>query len=180
MDGSMKLFAIYIGGRMPGATVELHDLRLVLAPSLKDTYAQLRREWWGIPESLHLDCWSELTRADGYAVTLKPEPYNSPQKLYFVNLGGYDAAEFTELHKNIFIVAESDIKAKARALNTVRHWQTPHRDALYSVEDILCLNTLFASHSQAIHLTKIDDTSAAPFTCRYVPIGKKLKQETVP
>ncbi|WP_260929262.1 DUF1543 domain-containing protein [Novosphingobium sp. 9] len=86
----MKLFAIYIGGEFPGANVEVHDVRFVVANSLAETYATLRQQWWGVPRSLHIDCWAEVTHADGYDVSLKEQPYQGSEKLFFVNLGGYE------------------------------------------------------------------------------------------
>jgi uncharacterized protein DUF1543 len=50
----MKLFAIYIGGEVAGANIEVHDMRFVIAPSIGETHEELRRPWWGIPRSLRL------------------------------------------------------------------------------------------------------------------------------
>ena len=49
----MKLFAIYIGGEFEGANIELHDMRFVVAPSIAETYDELKRQWWGIPKRLN-------------------------------------------------------------------------------------------------------------------------------
>ena len=167
----MKLFAIYIGGEAPGAHIEVHDMRFILAESLEATYPQLRAQWWGTPQSLHLDCWSELTQADGYKVTLKETPSAEAYKLFYVNLGGYDAAHFTEMHKNMFVVAETPVKAKVRALKTIRHWATFHVDDLYEAEQVFCLDQAVLGNQWHVHLEKIDDETPAPFTCRYVKIG---------
>ena len=102
---SLKLFAIYIGGEHPGANIEVHDMRFVAAPSIEDTYEALKRQWWGRPGSLHIDCWSELSHADGYEIALRPEPFFGPERLFYVNLGGYDRIEFAEKHRNVFVVA---------------------------------------------------------------------------
>ena len=40
----------------------------------------------------------------------KPKEFD--KKLYFINLGGYDKTQFTELHKNVFIVADNEHQAK--------------------------------------------------------------------
>jgi Domain of Unknown Function (DUF1543) len=40
----MKLFAIYVGGELEGANIELHDMRFIVAPSIADTYEELRRQ----------------------------------------------------------------------------------------------------------------------------------------
>lgn len=168
----MKLFAIYIGGEHPQAHIELHDMRFVVAAHIEDTYAELRRQWWGTPKSLHLDCWSELSRADGYAVTLKPEPFTGPERLYYVNLGGYQPQDFTELHKNMFVVAETEQKAKIRALKTVKHWDAFHKDDMYEAEQCFGLQQETGKAGLFIHLEKIADESPAPFSCVYKPIGK--------
>ncbi|RYD47346.1 MAG: DUF1543 domain-containing protein, partial [Sphingomonadales bacterium] len=115
----MKLFAIYIGGEHPGAHIEVHDVRFVVAAHIRDTYDQLRAEWWGTPGTLHVDCWAEIDHADGFDVTLRPEPSKAREKLYFVNLGGYDGEDFAEKHKNLFVVAATVADAKARAIQSI-------------------------------------------------------------
>ncbi|MBF7015511.1 DUF1543 domain-containing protein, partial [Novosphingobium sp. HR1a] len=76
----MKLFAIYIGGEFPGANIEVHDLRFVVANTIEETYAALRRDWWGVPRSLHIDCWAQITHADGHDVSLRSEPFTGPER----------------------------------------------------------------------------------------------------
>lgn len=41
----MKLFAVYIGGEHPAAHIEVHDVRFIVARSLKTTHDALRRQW---------------------------------------------------------------------------------------------------------------------------------------
>lgn len=167
-----KLFAIYIGGRLEQAHIELHDMRFIVAERIEATYPELRRQWWGIPKTLHIDCWAELTHADGYRIRLKSEPSSGAERLYYVNLGGYTEKEFTELHKNSFVVAETPGKAKIKALKTIRHWDAPHKDDLHQIDDVFCLNLPVCEQSLHIHLEKIDDDSPPAFTCYYNPIGK--------
>lgn len=175
----MKLFAVYVGGRAKGANIEVHDMRFIVAETIGKTYAALRRQWWGLPETLHLDAWAELSQADGYAVTLKPEPSTGAEKLYYVNLGGYEHGNFTELHHNMFVVAESEQKAKRKALAQVRHWDAPHKDDLYEAEECFCLNDVLgdvaAGQGLHIHLQHNGGDAYPPFECRYVKIGKAIK-----
>ena len=166
----MKLFAVYVGGEMEGAHIELHDMRFVIAETLEDTYQPLKDTWWGKPGTLHIDCWSELTRADGYAITLRREPSPDTHKLFYVNLGGYDARYFTELHQNSFVVAETESKAKVKALKTIRHWNSFHKDDIYEAERCFCVGSAMDGEAWFIHLEKIEDESPAPFTCRYKKI----------
>jgi hypothetical protein len=169
----MKLLAVYVGGDIKGANIELHDMRFVVAESIDDSHEELRRQWWGTPGSLHIDCWAELTHADGYAITLKPEPFTSPEKLFYVNLGGYEENEFTEMHKNMFVVAETESKAKLRALKTVRHWRAFHKDDIYQADQVFSLNQQAREQGLYLHLQKIEDDVPLSFTCSYVNIGRK-------
>lgn len=168
----MKLFAVYIGGELEGANIELHDMRFVVAPSIVETYEALRRQWWGIPKSLHIDCWAEISHADGYDVTLRPEPFNGPERLYYVNLGGYDPGEFIEKHKNIFVVAETVPLAKARAIKAVRGWTAPHRDEMYEAEHAFSLSESGNEQRLYLHLTPTHERMDLQFTCEYKPIRK--------
>ncbi|WP_395942858.1 DUF1543 domain-containing protein [Brevundimonas sp.] len=166
----MKLFAIYIGGEHPGANIEVHDMRFIAAPSLQDTYAELKRQWWGRPGSLHVDCWSEISHADGYAVTLRPEPFGGEEKLFYVNLGGYDGVDFAEKHRNVFVVADSLTRAKTRAIRRAKDWIAPHRDEIYEAEQAFSLAEAAKLQALHIHLTPIIEAQDAPFACEYLPL----------
>jgi len=165
----MKLFAIYIGGEHPAAHIEIHDVRFVVAESIKDTHAQLRAEWWGTPGTLHIDCWAEISDADGYDVTLRREPAAHAERLFFVNLGGYDGVDFAEQHKNMFVVATSVKEAKSRALATIAGWKDAHRDDIYEAEKAFALEGVIDDKLH-IHLTRAEGATAPSFVCRYTPL----------
>lgn len=169
----MKLFVVYVGGEVEQSHVELHDVRFCIGARIEDCYDDLRAQWWGTPESLHLDCWGVLNYADGYDITLSPTPPDEENdRLYFVNLGGYTDKLFTELHENIFVVATTESKAKVKALKTIQQWKSPHRDYQYDIEKAVCLNDKLAGHGYHIHLTRSDRQKEFQFTCRYTPLKK--------
>ena len=169
----MQLFVIYIGGMHDESFIELHDMRFVIANSIEDTYDELKKTWWGIPESLHLDAWGVLRYADGHAIHLAAEPaQNTQNKLYFVNLGGYDKNQFTELHNNVFVVAENESQAKVNAVKQIAGWESPHRDNQYQIENIVDITKIAASKDVYIHLHPTHKAQEFEFTCRYVPIGR--------
>jgi hypothetical protein len=173
----MNLFVIYIGGTHAQAMIELHDMRFVVANTIEETYDQLRKSWWGKPESLHLDAWGILNFADGYEIHLSEQPgENSEEKLYFINLGGHDSKQFTELHDNLFMVATNEAEAKQKALKQVQHWQVPHRDNLHQVENIINLNAFVADAKHYyVHLKKSSFDQPFEFTCLYTPDGRQLE-----
>lgn len=166
----MKLFAIYVGGEFAKANIEVHDMRFVVAPSIAETHDALRRQWWGRPSSLHIDCWAEIDHADGYAVTLKPDPYEGPQRLFYVNLGGYEVGDFSERHRNVFVVEESLAKAKAKALRSVRGWDAPHKDDIYEAEQAFALDAATIESRLHIHLARSGEERPLRFTCDYLPL----------
>lgn len=165
-----NLFVVYIGGSYEGALIELHDIRLVISDTIEDTYDALRKSWWGKSESLHLDAWGILRYADGYNIRVADsDPLYNSKKLYFVNLGGYDSKQFTELHKNIFVVAENEQEAKSRGLKHITEWESPHRDYLFDVDKILDVSTFL---NNRVQLTPCTEEDTFEFICKYVPIGK--------
>ncbi|MDP3560994.1 MAG: DUF1543 domain-containing protein [Legionellaceae bacterium] len=169
----MKLFVIYIGGAHEKSLIELHDMRFVVANTIEETYDTLRQSWWGIPCSLHLDAWGVLDYADGYNIQLSNlPPDEQSKKLYFVNLGGYNQHQFTELHKNVFVVASDAVQAKQKAVQQITEWESPHRDYLHQVDSILNLNEILAKENRYLHLKEDSHIKPFEFTCRYTPIGK--------
>ena len=165
----MKLYAIYIGGEHPRANIEVHDVRFVVAASMRDAHDRLRADWWGTPGTLHIDCWAEITHADGYDVTLGAQPSGTPLKLFFVNLGGYAGTSFAEQHRNLFVVAPSAREAKARALGMISDWKAPHKDDIYEAEKAFALDRHIGDGLH-IRLSPGQHAGQPRFHCRYTPL----------
>lgn len=165
----MKLFAIYIGGEHPSANIEIHDVRFVVATSIRETYDSLRADWWGTPGTLHVDCWAEIDHVGGYDVDLRSDRPVGRERLYFVNLGGYDGLGFAEQHKNMFVVATSITDAKTQALQSIDGWTDAHRDDLFEAEKAFSLDQMIGDRLH-IHLTPSEETRPPRFTCKYTPL----------
>jgi len=141
-----SLFLVVLGGRTPRSQIELHDVRFVAGRSIDDTLPELRRQWFGSRQGLHLDAWMAVRAIDGWSVHLRrveapPEP--RPERLWFVNLGGYRPDSLAELHHFGLVVARSAQAAKAAAK---RRWlqgaQLQHKDDLCAVDDCLAIEQL--------------------------------------
>jgi hypothetical protein len=173
----MKLFMFYVGGNCGNSNVELHDVRFSIGQTAEDCFEDLRRQWWGDPESLHLDCWGAVEQADGYDIGLSSLPPQEAQpKLFFVNLGGYDPSEFNELHKNVLIVSPDEVAAKAKAKRLIRHWQKPHRDQLFEIEKTIDIGAQMKRSGYHLTLTPATREKAFQFECDYRPISKPISQ----
>ncbi len=135
------LFLVYVGGRAGSANIELHDVRFVAGQRIEDTYAALRQQWFGDPHTLHMDTYMRITNIDNFAVTLSRAAPQSAERLYFVNLGGYDPRNLAELHEFGLLVAKSPDEAKKRAkASLLASAESQHKDDLYDVDECLCLD----------------------------------------
>jgi len=132
------LFLVVLGGRIAGAHIELHDVRFVAGASIDDTLPALRRQWFGARKGLHLDSWMAVRFVDGYRVELRPEPFAGRERLWFVNMGGYDPQQLAELHAFGLVVATSPQAAKAAARRRfLLQALERHKDDLHGVESAL-------------------------------------------
>ena len=138
------LFLVVLGGRTATSHIELHDVRFVAGATIEATIPELRRQWFGRREGLHLDAFLAVRAVDGWTVRLGREPAApGPERLWFVNLGAYRPDSLAELHHFGLAVAASAQAAKAAAR---RRWLQGalqvHKDDLVAVDDCLALEQL--------------------------------------
>jgi hypothetical protein len=131
-----KLFVIGIGGSISKANIEVHDVQLVIADSIENTYEVLKEGWYG--ERLHLDEYKALTGADGYDIQIEDHPQNTELCLYFVNMGGYLKETFGEQHEYAFFVAETEKEVKEKAKKgLLKNVSNSHVDKIHKVDSCL-------------------------------------------
>ncbi|MEY4582538.1 MAG: hypothetical protein RL701_7241 [Pseudomonadota bacterium] len=162
MSAEMKLFAVYLGGRVPKGNTELHDVVFVVAARIEDSYHELMDKWFGDPLRVHLDSWVELQIIDGQRIRLSREPALAPAplKLFFVNLGAYLPGQFCELHANTFVVAERAQDAKQRAKRELlRGTEELHTDDLMAIDDCIAI-----TETSGFHVQLEPTTQTQPFT----------------
>lgn len=139
----MNLYMFYIGGNAGKSNIEVHDIQFVAANHPKDAWPALREAWFGDSDKIHIDGYSRITWADGYSVSLSPEPSPSAQKLFFVNAGGYRPDTLAELHEYDLFVAENAQSAKKKAMKTLLCGvDQQHKDNLKEVDDCLLLEKI--------------------------------------
>ena len=142
------LFLVVVGGRSPKANIELHDVRWVIGSKIEDTFDQLRNDWFGSDNGLHIDSYKKIDSIDGYKINLinkeSREPQNkiskkgriSNKKIWFVNIGGYDPNSMQEKHEFGLVVASSFSEAKNKAKSKwLIDCKKKHKDDIYVVED---------------------------------------------
>ena len=142
-----KLYLAYLGGRIGGAHIELHDVRFVHGAQISDTYLALKQQWLGDKGSVHLDSYVELRHINGYRIKLSTQPPSNNLKLFFINLGGYHPKQLAELHRFGVFVAPTPEQAKERAWHELLRdaqprWQQAHKDDQIAVDDCFAISLL--------------------------------------
>ncbi|GGH21189.1 DUF1543 domain-containing protein [Mucilaginibacter phyllosphaerae] len=102
-----KLYMLLLGSKAPGRHVEQHDFFFGIAHSLKELVPQIKAFWRNTGTSLHIDGWREVNAVDGYRINVVPkqDTEGSPaDKLFFINLGGYQPNKLEEQHYVVLTV----------------------------------------------------------------------------
>jgi len=143
---SPQLCLVVLGGRAEGAHIELHDVRFVAGETLEATLPALRRQWFGRRRGLHIDSYLAVRQVGSFKVELRREAFGGAERLWFVNVGGYQPHSFAEDHAFGLVVATTAAEAKRQAL---AQWlpdaASRHKDdlqALEAVDDCLPLEVV--------------------------------------
>ena len=151
-----SLFIVMLGGRHARANTEVHDVVLAVGDSLEDVYPQLKNAWFGEQKGLHIDAWAQIYgvafEGKNYQIQFTDAaPNQADQKLYLLNLGGYDAGEFGELHRYVLVVAQNAMVAKQRGkAHFAQHWQKQHTDRVLDVDDCIAIDQVHGRYVQLI------------------------------
>jgi hypothetical protein len=139
----MQLFMVYLGGRIQGCHIEMHDVRFVVGDSIEQCYSKLKSQWVGDKNSVHMDSYMAIKHIDGYHVEVVNQPVSQAEKLFFVNLGAYRADSLAEQHDFALFVASDAEQAKQRAkVNLLAGLSHIHKDDLHDVDDCFAIDLL--------------------------------------
>ena len=170
------LFIVVLGGRSFKGNIEIHDVRWVLGESIEDTFPELRKQWLGKKNGLHIDSYKCIKYVDGYEIIIskinKNNLINSQKEdvsLWFVNLGGYNPKKMYEEHEFTLIAAKKAIDAKKKAKS---NWESileiKHND----------------DHSGLRNVELVDDIHSIKkiksFEIKLVPDPKNRRDKLVP
>ena len=173
---TLSLFIVVLGGRCLKSNVELHDVRWVIGESIEDTFPELRKQWIGKDQGLHIDSYKSIKYIDGYKLNIHEtnnydKEVNAPDDnyLWFINLGGYNSEKMYEEHEFRLVVAKKAIDAKRKAK---KDWQSSlkkkHNDDYSAIKNI--------EQEDDIHsLKKIND-----WQIKLIPDKKKRNDELIP
>ena len=141
-----NLFMVMLGGRHARANTEVHDVVFAVADSLEDSYPQLKNAWFGEQKGLHIDAWMQVECVESagkkYQIQFSDaQPQAEDEKLWLINLGGYDTREFGELHRYVLVVAPHAAEAKQLGKQYFdQKWQKQHTDRVLDVDDCIAID----------------------------------------
>ena len=147
---TIYLFLVVLGGRAEKANVEIHDVRWVVGSRIEDTFALLRKDWFGTLEGLHIDSYKKINHVDGYKINLKNienkklknnkfnDGNDSKKNLWFVNIGGYDPNSMQEKHEFGLVAASCMLEAKNIAKSKwLLGYKKKHKDDIASLKTLI-------------------------------------------
>ncbi|WP_372762044.1 DUF1543 domain-containing protein [Pseudoalteromonas sp.] len=139
----MQLFMVYLGGRIRGCHIEMHDIRFVAGQAIEQCYTKLKSQWVGDKSNVHMDSYMTIKHIDGYQVAVTDSTVKQNKQLYFVNLGAYRADSLAEQHDFALYVAGSAAEAKQRAKSDLLAGLSHiHKDDLHDVDDCFAVDLL--------------------------------------
>jgi hypothetical protein len=185
METDLKLYMVLLGCTPEGRLTEQHDIFFGIGTSVGELKADMYR-FWPDGGQLHVDSWREVTYVNGYTVSIIPKTdAPSPEKLFFINLGGYKQGEFEEYHYKTVIVgkAMSDAVKASKKSTFYKHYgfkgAESHIDEKYGldVDDLHKVEDILAPHLRekySISIIKSDIGTEDELHIGYFKLGKAL------
>lgn len=135
----VKLYMFLLGCKPAGRHTEQHDVFFGMGASVKELVPAIKTFWPEGEEGIHIDAWREVTRVNGFRITVVPVEAGEPEnagKLFFLNLGGYKAGEFEEFHYKVLSIASDKNSAikEAKQMSFFKHAASAHVDDKYGVD----------------------------------------------
>lgn len=184
----LKLFMLMLGCTPPGRHIEQHDIFFGIATSLHELVPEIKA-FWPEPDKIHIDAWREVNTVEGYRVNVvvkagTEQTYpEQKQKLFFINLGGYQQDKFEEQHYVLLTVKEDRAAAFATAKETLffqhNHFTGANThiddkygidvDDLYEIADIL---SPAQKEKYQLRLVTTDNPDADPINLGYLKLSR--------
>jgi len=176
-----KLFMLLLGSKAPKRNVEQHDYFFGIANSLRELVPQIKAFWPEAGNSIHIDGWREVNRVDDYEISVMLKSNEGAgvttdgftpvdKKLFFINLGGYQANKLEEQHYVILTVQDDRAQAVQSSKKTV-FFKTnsikganSHIDEKYGidVDDIYRIEEILDESQKELYSIVITPSSALP------------------
>lgn len=176
-----KLFMILLGCKPKGRHTEQHDIFFAIANEVRELVPAINAFWPEANGKIHLDAYRIVNHVNGYKVEVaeknsKVAPIN---RLFFMNLGGYQSNVFEELHYKMLIVAgeKSEAIKNAKESQFFNQYFSPHIDDKYGVDvdDIFEIEEVLPEEMKTKYqlvFTPVEGLPEDEIVLGYMPISK--------
>jgi hypothetical protein len=188
MKENESLFMVILGCTPAGRLTEQHDIFFGIGKNLKELVPDMKTFWPEAKGKIHIDAWRKVSFVDSFKVeVVSPEEnLSNPEKLFFINLGGYKENEFEEYHYKVLTVAKNKAEAikKSKQTTFYKHCgfkgATSHIDDKYGVDvdDIYEIKDILSPQFKEkfrLKISKYDSNHEDVVEIGYVKIDKLLK-----
>ncbi len=181
MTNPPKLFMILLGCKPKGRHTEQHDIFFAIANEVKELVPAINAFWPEANGKIHLDAYRIVNNVNGYQVKVveKSDKVASTNRLFFMNLGGYQSNVFEELHYKMLMVAEDKAVATKNAKESkfFKQYFSPHIDDKYGVDvdDVFEIEDVLPEDMKAKYqlvFIPVDGLLEDEIVLGYMPIGK--------
>jgi hypothetical protein len=134
----LKLFMLLLGCKPKRRLTEQHDIFFGIGKNLADLVPAINEFWPEAEGKIHIDAWREVVSIAGkgiVAVITKKSVQENPNKLFFINLGGYRKDIFDEQHHKLLVIAQNKKEAIDKAKSTEFFLTNGFSGALSHIDD---------------------------------------------
>ncbi|MFN0256059.1 DUF1543 domain-containing protein [Pedobacter ureilyticus] len=176
-----KLFMILLGCKPGGRHTEQHDIFFAISNELKGLVPAINAFWPEANGKIHLDAYRIVNHVNGYKVEVveRRTEANTGNRLFFMNLGGYQSNVFEELHYKMLMIAEDKAVATKNAKESefFKQYFSPHIDDKYGVDvdDVFDIEDVLPKEMKAKYQLLFTPKEGLPedeIVLGYMPVNK--------
>ncbi|WAC41694.1 DUF1543 domain-containing protein [Pedobacter sp. SL55] len=177
-----KLFMILLGCKPQGRHTEQHDIFFAIANEVKELVPAINAFWPEAKGKIHLDAYRIVNHVNGYRVEVIERGNGAStnvNRLFFMNLGGYQSNVFEELHYKMLMIAEDKAVAikNAKESEFFKQYFSPHIDDKYGVDvdDVFDIEEVLPKEMKTKYQLLFTPTDSFPedkIVLGYMPVGK--------
>ncbi len=176
-----KLYMILLGCKPEGRHTEQHDIFFAIANEVKELVPAINTFWPEAKGKIHLDAYRIVNHVNGYKIEVieRSTAISAANRLFFMNLGGYQTGVFEELHYKMLMVANEKAVAikNSKESEFFKQYFSPHIDDKYGVDvdDVFEIEDVLPKEMKAKYqlvFTPMDNLPEDEIVLGYMPVDK--------
>ncbi len=174
MQENLKLYMVLLGCTPKGRLTEQHDIFFGIGTSVESLIPDMYT-FWADGGRLHVDSWREVNVVGEYEIKIVQKHWEeTPEKLFFLNLGGYKPGDFEEYHYKTLIVAPAMAQAVKEAKQTAFYKHCGFKGAESHIDDKYALDVDDMHNVQDILLPHYKDKYSISIIKKDIPLKEDI------